>query len=129
MKVFHSRLSENDLRKFLPTRAFVTRYMHNYLKDSQQLIPYRNAHKVIDNFVHKDIGKVPDIDAFSHTNSNSNLNLPGGVSRRDKLPANTLKSSHERPLYFYLANGNFNSISITILLSVILFPTTNKRPG
>ena len=67
MKVFHGRLSENDLRKFLPKRTFVTRYMHSYLKDSQQLIPYRNAHKVIDNFVHKDIGKVPDIDAFSHT--------------------------------------------------------------
>ena len=41
--------------------------MHYYLKDSLQLIHYRNTHWVINHFVDKDIGKVPDIDAFSHT--------------------------------------------------------------
>ena len=41
--------------------------MHNYLKDSLQLIHYRNTHWVINHFVDKDIGKVPDIVAFSHT--------------------------------------------------------------
>ena len=41
--------------------------MQNYLKDSLQLIHYRNAQWVINYFVNKEGGKVPGIDAFSHT--------------------------------------------------------------
>ena len=42
-----------------------TQYMQNNLKDSHQLIHYRNLHKVIYHNLNKEDGKIPDIDVFS----------------------------------------------------------------
>ena len=42
-------------------------YMQNNLKNSLQLIHYRNVQKVVCQIVNKDNGLIPDIDAFSHT--------------------------------------------------------------
>ena len=41
--------------------------MQYYLKNSLLLVHYRNVQKIIYQFVNKDNGQNPNIDAFSHT--------------------------------------------------------------
>ena len=52
-----------------------TQYMQNNLKNSLQLIHYRNVQRVICHIVNKEKGIVPDIDAFSHIPLGILLNL------------------------------------------------------
>ena len=52
-----------------------TRHMQNNLKNSLQLIHYRNVQRVIYQIVNREKGIVPDIDAFSHIPMGILLNL------------------------------------------------------
>ena len=62
-----------------------TQYMQYYLKNSLLLIHYRNVQKIIYQFVNKDIGQNPNIDAFSHT--------PLGIFENHTLTMNSTKDT------------------------------------
>ena len=57
--------------------------MQYYLKNSLLLIHYRNVQKIIYQFVNKDNGQNPNIDAFSHT--------PLGIFENHTLTMNSTK--------------------------------------
>ena len=62
-----------------------TLYMQYYLKNSLLLIHYRNVQKIIYQFVNKDNGQNPNIDAFSHT--------PLGIFENHTLTMNSTKDT------------------------------------
>ena len=62
-----------------------TQYMQYYLKNSLLLIHYRNVQKIIYQFVNKDNGQNPNIDAFSHT--------PLGIFENHTLTMNSTKDT------------------------------------
>ena len=62
-----------------------TQYMKYYLKNSLLLIHYRNVQKIIYQFVNKDNGQNPNIDAFSHT--------PLGIFENHTLTMNSTKDT------------------------------------
>ena len=62
-----------------------TQYKQCYLKSSQLLFNYRNAQKIIYQFVNKDNGQNPNIDAFSHT--------PLGILENHTLTMNSTKDT------------------------------------
>ena len=59
--------------------------MQYYLKNSLLLIHYRNVQKIIYQFVNKDNGQNPNIDAFSHT--------PLGIFENHTLTMNSTKDT------------------------------------
>ena len=59
--------------------------MKYYLKNSLLLIHYRNVQKIIYQFVNKDNGQNPNIDAFSHT--------PLGIFENHTLTMNSTKDT------------------------------------
>ena len=59
--------------------------MQYYLKKSLLLIHYRNVQKIIYQFVNKDNGQNPNIDAFSHT--------PLGIFENHTLTMNSTKDT------------------------------------
>ena len=59
--------------------------MQYYLKNSLLLIHYRNVQKIIYQFVNKDNGQNPNIDAFSHT--------PLGILENHTLTMNSTKDT------------------------------------
>ena len=59
--------------------------MQYYLKNSLLLIHYRNVQKIIFQFVNKDNGQNPNIDAFSHT--------PFGIFENHTLTMNSTKDT------------------------------------
>ena len=59
--------------------------MQYYLKNSLLLIHYRNVQKIIYQFVNKDNGQNPYIDAFSHT--------PLGIFENHTLKMNSTKDT------------------------------------
>ena len=62
-----------------------TQYMQYYLKNLLLLIHYKNVQKIIYQFVNKDNGQNPNIDAFSHT--------PLGIFVNHTLTMNSTKDN------------------------------------
>jgi len=62
-----------------------TQYMQYYLKNLLLLIHYKNVQKIIYQFVNKDNGQNPNIDAFSHT--------PLGIFENHTLTMNSTKDT------------------------------------